>query len=173
MAKNFIWVVTLWPTQYIIFTDIYVYMHIWKQVDLFEFLYTYTYMHAHANHDGVLLIGNSYKLYIQRKHVKLTIYCNIILKNIFTKVLMFLLFNSQPRFKCKNTSLRLHISKLLPAEGGSKWLASISNSMDMNLSKLHEILKDRGAWCAAVHGVTKNGTWLSYWTITTILIFTC
>ena len=115
-------------------------------------------MHAHANHDRVLLIGNSYKLYIQAKHAKPTIYCNMIFKNIFTKVFIFLLFNSQPRFKCKNTSLRLHISKLLLAEVGGKWLASITNSMDMNLSKLHEIVKDRGAWCAAVHGVTKNGT---------------
>ena len=41
---------------------------------------------------------------------------------------------------------------------------SISNSMDMNLSKLQEIVKDREAWYAAVHGVTKSRTWLSDWT---------
>lgn len=79
-------------------------------------------MHAHANHDGVLLIGNFYKLYIQRKHVKLTIYCKYNFKKIFSlrgSFDMFLSFNSQPRFKCKNTSLRLHISKLLPAEGAA------------------------------------------------------
>ena len=35
-----------------------------------------------------------------------------------------------------------------------RWLDSITESMDMNFSKLHEILKGRGAWCAAVHGVT-------------------
>ena len=35
-----------------------------------------------------------------------------------------------------------------------KWLDSISNSMNMNLSKLQETVEDRGAWCAAVHEVT-------------------
>ena len=36
-----------------------------------------------------------------------------------------------------------------------RWLDSIADSVDMNLSKLQEIVKDRGAWRAAVHGVTK------------------
>ena len=37
-----------------------------------------------------------------------------------------------------------------------KWLDGITDSMDMSLSKFQEIVKDRGACCAAVHGFTKN-----------------
>ena len=39
-----------------------------------------------------------------------------------------------------------------------RWLDGITNSMNMNLSKLQEIVEDRGAWHSAVHGVTKNRT---------------
>ena len=42
-----------------------------------------------------------------------------------------------------------------------KWLDNITDSMDINLSKLQEIVEDRGVWCAAVHGVAKSGTRLS------------
>ena len=53
----------------------------------------------------------------------------------------------------------------------TRWLDVNADSVDMSLSELWEMVKDRGAWCAVVHGVAKSRTQLSNWTTTSFQIF--
>ena len=86
--------------------------------------------------------------------------CRYWVKGTKTWLALFLLTNivSRERLKAKGK------------EGGQRmrWLDGVTHSMDMSLSNVWEIVKDRKAWYAAIHGVGKSQKWVSYWITTTV-----
>ena len=63
----------------------------------------------------------------------------------------------------KTLMLGKTVGKRRKGQQRMRWLGRITNSMDINLIKLQEIVEDRGAWRAVVHGIAKSQTWLSNW----------
>ena len=73
--------------------------------------------------------------------------------------------DSKSRLIGKDTDAGKHWSKRKRGQQRVRWLDSITNSMDINLSELREIVEDRGVWRAVVHGTAKSQTQLNNWTI--------
>ena len=76
---------------------------------------------------------------------------------------------SQTWLKRLSTHTVLFEGKKRRGQQRMRWLDTITKSIDMNMSKLREIVKNRGVWRAAVHGITKSQTSLNNWTTTVLL----
>ena len=82
---------------------------------------------------------------------------------------MSLLFNTLCRYLIWCLGLIRYLRLRAEGEEGvrMRWLDGITDTMDVNLGKLQEMVRDRETWCATIHGIAKSWTQLGNWTTTT------